>query len=198
MEAIPEISHLQAGSQEAFRQLVMAYQQMVYNTSLGMLQQESDAEDITQEVFISVFQHIREFRSGSALSTWIYRITVNKCMEFIRYKNRRKRIATVLRHFGGSSGRLSEEKADFVHPGVKLQQKELATQLFRAMARLPVRQHSAFVLHKIEGLSYQEIGEVLGLSVSSVESLLFRAKKNLQMYLGAFYEEFREDRGFLY
>lgn len=198
MEAIPEISHLQAGSQEAFRQLVMAYQQMVYNTSLGMLQHEPDAEDLTQEVFISIFQHIREFRSGSALSTWIYRITVNKCMEFIRYKNRRKRIATVLRHFGGSSNRLPEEKADFVHPGVKLQQKELATQLFRAMARLPVRQHSAFVLHKIEGLSYQEIGEVLGLSVSSVESLLFRAKKNLQTYLGAFYEEFRADRGFLY
>ena len=198
MEAIPEILHLQAGSQEAFRQLVEAYQQMVYNTSLGILQQEADAQDITQEVFISIFQHIKDFRAGSALSTWIYRITVNKCMEYIRYKNRRRRISAVIRRFGGSSIRVSEEAADFVHPGVRLQNKELATQLFRAMARLPARQNSAFVLHKIEGLSYQEIGEVLGLSVSSVESLLFRAKKNLQTFLGAYYEEFREDRGFLY
>ena len=191
MEVIPDIIHLQEGSEEAFRHLVKTYQQMVYNTCLGMLQQEPDAEDITQEVFISIFQHIKEFKAGSALSTWIYRITVNKCMEFIRYKRRRKRFSTVIRLWGDSSIRLSEEVVDFVHPGVRLQNKELATQLFRAMARLPVRQNSAFVLNKIEGLSYQEVGEVLGLSVSSVESLLFRAKKNLQTLLGAFYEEFQ-------
>jgi RNA polymerase sigma-70 factor (ECF subfamily) len=113
-------------------------------------------------------------------------------MEYIRYKNRRRRISAVIRRFGGSSVRFSEEAADFVHPGVRLQNKELATQLFRAMARLPARQNSAFVLHKIEGLSYQEVGEVLGLSVSSVESLLFRAKKNLQTLLGAFYDELRQ------
>jgi RNA polymerase sigma factor (sigma-70 family) len=191
MEVIPDIIHLQEGSEEAFRHLVKAYQQMVYNTCLGMLQQEPDAEDITQEVFISIFQHIKEFKAGSALSTWIYRIAVNKCIEFIRYKRRRKRFSTVIRLWGDSSIRLSEEVVDFVHPGVRLQNKELATQLFRAMARLPVRQNSAFVLNKIEGLSYQEVGEVLGLSVSSVESLLFRAKKNLQTLLGAFYEEFQ-------
>lgn len=192
MEVIPDIIQLQAGDEEAFRLLVKAYQQMVYNTCLGILQQEADAEDLTQEVFVSIFQHIKKFKAGSALSTWIYRITVNKCMEFIRYKKRRKRFSAVIRRLGGASGRESEDVVDFVHPGVSLQNKELATHLFRAMARLPVKQHLAFVLNKIEGLSYQEVGEILGLSVSSVESLLFRAKKKLQTLLGSFYDEFQQ------
>ena len=188
MEVIPDIIQLQAGDEEAFRQLVKTYQQMVYNTCLGILQQELDAEDLTQEVFVTIFQHIKKFKAGSALATWIYRITVNKCMELIRYKRRRKRFSAVIRWLGGSS----EEVVDFVHPGVRLQNKELATHLHRAMTRLPVKQQLAFVLNKIEGLSYQEVGDILGLSVSSVESLLVRAKKKLQTILETFYDEFQQ------
>ena len=83
----------------------------------------------------------------------------------------------------------SQPLHDFVHPGVQLENQELATYLFKAIAQLPDNQKAAFTLNKIEGLSYQEVAEVMKLSVSSVESLMVRAKQNLQKILGEYYHE---------
>ncbi len=178
---------LQEGDEEAFKQLVELYQDKVYNTVLGFLHSREDAEDIAQEVFIEVFNAIRKFRGEAKLSTWIYRIAVNKSLEYIRKKNRQKRFAFFANLFEVSdSNKL--QITDFEHPGIQLEHKENARVMFAAIAKLPENQKIAFTLHKVEGLSYQEVCEVMKLSLSSVESLMFRAKKNLQKKLFDFYK----------
>jgi RNA polymerase sigma-70 factor (ECF subfamily) len=164
------------------------HKRMVYNTSLGIVQNTADAEDIAQEVFIQVINSIHEFKGDSKLSTWLYRITVTKSLDHLRAKKRKKRFAFVQSLFG-ENNELTAEQSTFVHPGVQLENKERAAVLFKALARLPENQKAAFILHKTEGLSYQEVAETLNISVSSVESLMFRAKNNLQKYLSDYYQK---------
>lgn len=140
----------------AFKMMVEEWQTMVYNTALGILQNEEDAEDTAQEVFIKIFESVDSFKGESKLSTWIYRITVTKSLDAIRKKTRKKRFA-FLKSLYGSQGELIREPPDFVHPGVKAEQKDLAALLFKALDRLPENQKIAFVLNKVEMLSYKEV-----------------------------------------
>ena len=181
------ISDLQTGAQSAFRELVAAYQDRVYNTCLGLLQNEEDAEECAQDVFIEVYRSVDSFRGESKLSTWIYRIATTKSLEVIRKRKRLKRFA-FLKSITGDQGD-DVQVAGFDHPGVLLEQKENAQALFQAIGQLPESQRVAFTLHKVEGLPYQEICEVMELSLSSVESLMFRARKNLQKTLKVYYEK---------
>lgn len=183
------ITELKAGKQTAFKLLIKEQQSRVFNSALGILQNQLDAEDITQEVFLSVYQHINQFKGESKLSTWIYRITVAKSLEFIRSKKRKKRFALIQNLFGDDGLEPITEVPNFFHPGVQLENKERAAILFAAIAKLPANQKTAFVLHKTEDLSYAEIAEVMEVSVSSVESLMFRARQNLQKLLGDYYEK---------
>jgi len=183
------IELLKQKDESAFSELVSQFGKRVYNTSLGILQNETDAEDISQEVFIEVFQSIESFKGESKLATWIYRIAVTKSLEFIRKKNRKKRLAVVKRLFGSEGVLPQKDKAHFYHPGVQLENKERAAILFSAIDKLPENQKTAFVLAKIEHLSYVEITEVMKISLSSVESLMFRAKQNLQKTLSDYYEQ---------
>jgi RNA polymerase sigma factor (sigma-70 family) len=155
---------------------------------LGILQNATDAEDLTQEVFIQVFHAVKNFKGDCKFSTWLYRITVTKSLDFLRSKKRKKRFAFMQSLFGQESNEPLIEQATFVHPGVQLENKERAGILFKAIDKLPENQKIAFTLNKVEGLSYQEIAEVMQLTVSSIESLLFRAKSNLQKYLGNYYK----------
>lgn len=166
--------------------LVKENQSRVYNVCLSILQNPEDAEDISQEVFIDVFNDIGQFRSESELSTWLYRVSVNKCLEELRSRKRKKRWGRLI-SLGGSF----EDQVDaphFEHPGVLLENKERAEVLFAMMSRLPDKQKVAFTLHKIEGLSYKEISDIMQISLSAVESLLHRAKSNLQKTLKVFYQ----------
>ncbi len=181
------ISDLQSGAQSAFRELVADYQDRVYNTCLGLLQNEEDAEECAQDVFIEVYRSVNSFRGESKLSTWIYRIATTKSLEVIRKRKRLKRFA-FLKSISGDQGD-DVQVAGFDHPGVLLEQKENAQALFQAIGQLPESQRVAFTLHKVEGLPYQEICEVMELSLSSVESLMFRARKNLQKTIKVYYEK---------
>ena len=181
------IKALREGSESAYQQLVDLYQDKVYNTVLGFLHSPEDAEDIAQEVFIEIFSAIGKFRGESKLSTWIYRIAVNKSLAYIRKQKRQKRFAFFSNIFEVSENR-KLHIPDFEHPGVKLEHKENAKVLFAAIGRLPENQKIAFTLHKVEGLSYQEVCDVMHLSLSSVESLMFRARINLQKMLSGFYK----------
>jgi len=160
---------------------------MVYNTAIGILQNTEDAEDVAQEVFVQVYESIKSFKAESKFSTWLYRITVSKALDHLRRKKRKKRFAYVQSLFGANSETIIE-KPDFNHPGIKLDNKERAALLFKAIGQLPENQKIAFTLHKLEGLSYQEISEVMKTSVSSVESLMHRAKNNLKKWLTRHYE----------
>jgi RNA polymerase sigma factor (sigma-70 family) len=175
----------------AFKTIVETWQNMVYNTALGILQNEEDAEDTAQEVFMKVYEAIDSFKEESKLSTWIYRITVTKSMDLIRRKKRKKRFAFIQSLYGKNDDVIIDPP-DFFHPGVSLENKENAAVLFKAIDQLSPNQKIAFVLNKIEGLSYVDIGEVMTLSDSAVDALLQRAKKKLQGNLQEFYSNSKE------
>ena len=181
------IALLKKKDREAFKTIVETWQDMVYNTALGLLQNAEDAEDTAQEVFIQVYESISSFKEESKLSTWLYRITVSKSIDFIRKKKRKKRFAFVQSLYG-KNDELMIDPPDFFHPGVTLENKENATVLFKAIEKLPANQKTAFVLSKIENLSYREISDIMKLSDSAVDALLQRAKKNLQRFLKDFFE----------
>ncbi|MGH2649393.1 MAG: RNA polymerase sigma factor [Ginsengibacter sp.] len=180
------IALLKKSDRAAFKEVVDTWQDMVYNTALGILQNAEDAEDVTQEVFIQVFESVATFKEESKFSTWIYRITVSKAMDHIRKKKRKKRFAFIQSLYGKNDETIIDPP-DFFHPGVSMENKENAAVLFKAMTRLPPNQKTAFTLNKIEGLSYIEIGEVMKLSVSAVDALLHRAKSNLKKILKDYY-----------
>lgn len=181
------IDQLKQGDQAAFKQIVDRWQDMVYNTAVGIVQNPADAEDVAQDVFVQVYQSIDGFKGNSKFSTWLYRITLSKAMDHERRKKRKKRFAVIKALFG-PGGEPVEDPPDFNHPGLDLDRKENAAALFKAMKQLPESQRIAFTLNKVEGLSYQEISEVMETSVSAVESLLHRAKANLRKLLKDFYE----------
>jgi RNA polymerase sigma factor (sigma-70 family) len=182
------IQQLRAGDELAFKFLVENYQDLVYNTALGVVQNSEDAEDVAQEVFIQVYRSIDQFKGDARLSTWIYRITTTKALDHIRSRKRKKRFAFITSLFGPND-ELIHEPVDFQHPGVTLDRKEQAALLFRMIDQLPENQKVAFTLHKTEELSYQEIAGVMQLSVSAVESLLFRARQNLRKLLEKYYQQ---------
>ncbi len=176
------IQELKEGKDLAFKTIVDEYQNMVYNTCLAIVKSEEDAEDIAQEVFVQVYQSIKSFKGESKLSTWIYRIATTKSLDHERKKKRKKRFGFVKSIFGEDS-EIIINPPDFNHPGVALDKKENAAKLFKAIDELPENQRIAFLLNKVEGLSYQEVSQVLQVSVSSIESLLHRAKNNLRKIL---------------
>jgi RNA polymerase sigma-70 factor (ECF subfamily) len=170
------IRGIEKGDEVAFKKLYDLHAVRIYNTALGIMQNKEQAEDITQEVFIAVIKHIGTFKEQSKLSTWIYRITVSKSIDLLR-KDKKWRM--------GNSDGLLIEKSDYTaeHPGLKLENRELAAALWQAILRLSEKQKVAFVLHKIELLSYKEIAEVMEMTESAVDSLIFRARQNLQKIL---------------
>lgn len=180
------IERLKKGDEAAFKEIVESSQGLVYNTALGIVQNPEDAEDVAQEVFVQLYESIKTFKGESKLSTWLYRITVSKAMDHLRKKKRKKRFAYVQSLFGVNE-ELVHDPPDFAHPGVSLDNKEKAKELFKAIDQLPAKQKIAFTLNRIEGLSYQEISEIMKLTVASVESLLHRARKNLRKNLETYY-----------
>ena len=180
------IQQLQNGVQSSYAQLVEAYQHLVYNTVLGIIQSKEDAEDVAQEVFIQVFQSIKQFKGESKLSTWLYRIAITKSLDWQRRKCRKKRFAIVERFFG-TDDTVKHDPPTFHHPGVVMENKEKAALLFKAMTKLPENQKIAFTLNKVAGLSYLDVATVMQVTEASVEALLHRAKQNLRKELAVFY-----------
>ena len=183
------IKQLQSGNQYAFQQLLDDYQQKVFGTCLSFVPNKEDAEDIAQEVFLEVYKSIQKFKGNSKLSTWIYKITTNKCLEFIRKRNTKKRFAFMQSIMGNE---IPMDKTSFFtefnHPGILLENKEKTEIIYKAINTLAENQRIVFTLAKLDGKSYQEIAEITGKSLSSVESVMFRAKKNLQEKLAYFYK----------
>ena len=189
MEEQNFIKLLKEGKQSAFNRLLDDYQQKVFSTCISFVPNKEDAEDIAQEVFLEIFKSISRFKGDSKLSTWIYRIATNKCLEFIRKKNTKKRFAFMQSILGNE---IALDKTtyftEFNHPGIVLENKEKSAIIFKAINSLSENQRAIFTLAKIDGKSYQEIKEITGKSLSSVESIMFRAKKSLKEKLEIFYK----------
>jgi RNA polymerase sigma-70 factor (ECF subfamily) len=184
------IERLKKGNSSAFSELLDEFQQKVFHTCLSFVPNKEDAEDIAQEVFLEVYRSIHKFKGNSKLSTWIYKISTNKCLEFIRKKSAKKRFA-FMQSITGNEIPLDKTNffTEFNHPGILLENKERTETIYLAINSLPESQRVVFTLAKLDGKSYQEIVEITGKSLSSVESIMFRAKKNLQKKLENFYKK---------
>jgi len=184
------IKSLREGSETAFKHLVEQYQQRIVNTCYGFVHNTEDAEDIAQDVFIEVFRSVHNFRADSKISTWLYRIAVNRSLNFIRDNKKRKWFQSFEDAVKAqNSGIQKLEGSEAENPVLEMENQQRANMLNEAINSLPENQKTAFSLNKYEDLSYQEIAEVMEMSLSSVESLIHRAKKNLQKKLHTCYKK---------
>ncbi len=165
-----------------FKEIYEAHKNLVFNLALQYCQNPQDAEEITQDVFLNVHQKFHSFNNQSDIKTWIYRICINKSLDFIKKKNRKKR-AFFFKAFSIDDQKNHLNASDFNHPGVELEQKEAIKGIFKAINQLVDRQKSVIILLKIEQLSVKEASEILEISSKAVESLFQRAKKNLEKLL---------------
>ena len=182
MNELELIQGLKSGDEASFKYLVDTYQDRIFNTAIGIVQNAEDAEDVAQEVFIQVYRSIHSFKGESKLSTWMYRIATTRALDLLRSRKSKKRFGFMQRLFGDDNEPL-HELPDFNHPGIAFDRKENSAKLFKAIAQLPENQKIAFTLHKLEDLSYHKISEVMETSVPAVESLMHRAKQNLRKIL---------------
>ena len=156
------------------------FKDKVYNTAIGYVQNEPEAEEITQDVFVTIFKKAHTFKGKSKVSTWIYRIAVNKALNVLDKRSRRPQLSGEVK---------SNHRVNFNHPGILLENKEKAEYLFRQIDKLAEKQKTAFVLTFVEGLPQKEVAEVMEITVKAVESLLQRAKVNLRKELISIYPE---------
>ena len=181
MEEKELISLLIQKDESAFKWLVETYRNKVYNTVLNILQDEEDADDSAQEVFIQVYESISSFKQQSSLSTWIYRIAVRKALDKLRKRRTRQQLRKFLPWWMPEEKR--SEDRNFYHPGVALEKKQKAAALFKAIETLPENQKVAITLIKIQGMNYEEASKIMNQSIKAIESLISRAKQNLQKQL---------------
>lgn len=173
--------------EEKFKLIVGKNKNKVFNTAFGFLKNREDAEDIAQEVFLEVWNNLDRFREESSVSTWLYRITINKCIDFVRKKNRQNKWAKIVSFFGMN---YLEENAwvQHYHPGLITEEKELAKNLYLCIDKLPEKQKTVIVLTKMEKLSHKEVAQILETTEKAVESLVARAKENLKKNLEIIYK----------
>lgn len=162
----------------AFEELYTLFSAKVYNTALSYAQNENDAEEITQDVFVKIHKNASKFKGNSGVNTWIYRITVNTSLNAIK---KRKRFS-FLSFTNQNDEKTKIDIPDFVHPSLILENKEEGILIFKAIKKLPQKQQTAFILAFVEELPRQEIAQIMETSLKSVESLLQRAKTNLKKY----------------
>lgn len=180
------ISAIKSGDHDSFRILVEKYQERVIRICRGYLGSYEDAEDLAQEVFIEVYRSSSKFRGQSEVSTWLYRIAVNRSLNYLRDNRRKFILSKSSNNFDTSAieNRVSENCADD-----EIAASEQRRVLHQALNSLSDNQKTAFILNKYEDLPYHEISSIMGVSISSVESLLFRAKRNLQKKLLDFFNK---------
>ncbi len=175
--------------EKLYNSLVAEHQEMVINTCYRFVFNREDAEDLAQDVFVEVFRSLEQFREEAKLSTWIYRIAVTKSLDHLRRLKRKKRFSSLKRIIGITDPTEEIAAPSNENPADALAGNERAEILLEALNSLPESQRTAFLLSKQEGYSQQEIADILKTSVSAVESLVHRAKKNLHNKLYAYYSE---------
>ncbi|MFA7273923.1 MAG: RNA polymerase sigma factor [Crocinitomicaceae bacterium] len=165
-----------------FQSLYNEHKNLVFNLALHYVQNTEEAEEITQDVFLKVYEKMNRFKEESSLKTWIYRITINTSLDYIKAKKRNKR------GFFLSAIRLDEptsrvDATNFDHPGVLLENKEATKEIFDAINQLPDDQKTVVLLLRIEHHSMAEVAVIMNKTNKAIESLFQRAKSNLKIIL---------------
>ena len=178
------VDRLQVGSDEAFETLISLYQAPIYNVAYRILGDASEASDAVQETFMKIFKGIKTFRGESGLKTWIYRIAISESLNRQRWWKRWRHHAPISVDDTSPNGaRLVEVRDSRPTPESACAQMEMEREVQRALNGLSFEHRVAVVLRDIEGLSYEEIAETLGLSLGTVKSRLWRARSEMKTKL---------------
>ncbi len=165
---------------EQFEQLYNEHQKLVYNLCLHYVLNPEDAQDITQEVFVKLYQRFHQFNPQAAsIKTWICQIAINQCLDFLKAKKTNKRFGFLTSFFNPETNEPIEAALNINHPGIAAEDKEGLENLLRIIYTLPGNQKTAIILTKIEDRSQKDVAEIMNTSVKAVESLLQRAKQTI-------------------
>lgn len=177
------VTELQAGSDAAFDYLVTYFHASVYNLVCGILGDRSEAADVTQDIFLRVFRGIRGFRRSSSLKTWLYRVSVRQALNHRRWWWRHHRQQVSLETEEAILGHECELRGTEATPFEQCAAHEMQAAVRRALLGVPALFRSAVILRDLEGLSYEEIAEVLEVSVGTVKSRILRGRRMLKEIL---------------
>jgi RNA polymerase sigma factor RpoE len=177
------VRRARAGDLAAYDQLVRLYQERIYSTVYHMTANHEDANDLTQEAFIKAYQALKSFKGGSSFYTWVYRIAVNKTINFLKQRRNRTQISLNDIDFN------AEHDPDLVAlisdktPRREINLAELQEKLNTAMQKLSEPHRLVVTLHDVQGLSHEEIAEIMDCNIGTVRSRLFYARQQLQAHL---------------
>jgi RNA polymerase sigma-70 factor (ECF subfamily) len=170
-----------------FDEIFQRYQSMVFNLTYRVLGDREEALDVSQEVFFAIYRKLSRFRGQSSLKTWIYRIAINRASNRCRWWNRLRRRGTVSldEHLGSNDNRTLSESLESAGttPEEALLLREKRLEIERSLRRLPVQQRVAIIMRDVEGLSYEEIAELLQVSLGTVKSRIARGREELKRRL---------------
>ena len=184
------VDKLKGGDMDAFEELISRYESKVFNLAMRFTRNQEDAEEVLQDVFSTIYSKIEGFRGQSAFSSWMYRIIVNAAFMKLR---KRKQQATVsiedltpaVKQFCMERESLLANRSDNITIN-----KELRDKLEDSIGRLPDQYRAVFILRDVDGLSNQEVSEILGLSIPAVKSRLHRSRLMLRKKLQRYYLEY--------
>lgn len=169
------------GSQQAFRAIVEANQGFVYTVAFRFVQDAQEAEDISQEVFVRLWKNLHTYKQEVKLTTWLYKIVTNRCLDFLKSRHGRQR-----------KNKVDINSTHFVQdrstPEKEFQLQELSGIIHAAAEELTPRQKAVFILRDLEGLSQEEVSETLSMSPGNVKSNLFYARQKMTEKLKAWYQ----------
>lgn len=169
------------GSQPAFRAIVEIHQGFVYAVAFRFVNDQHDAEDITQEVFVRLWKNLHTYKQEVKLTTWLYKIITNRCLDFLKSRHGRQRKNKVDIEGWHDLAYHSTPEKDF-------QQQELSNLIHQAAEELTPKQKAVFILRDLEGLSSEEVSEALSMSAGNVKSNLFHARQKMTEKLKIYYQ----------
>lgn len=186
------IARCQKADIAAFNEIVARYKGKIYNYLYRMTGSAEDAEDLTQEVFVRMYTNIHTFRAEASLSTWLFRIAGNLCVDAFRRKKKERSLVSSLDtplYSDDEDSNATRDVPDMTTaPETLLSRKELGGQIEIALKKLPPKLRSAVILHDIEGLAYEEIATVEKIPLGTVKSRIFNARVALREYLRPYLE----------
>lgn len=183
MTAEFDLGRLKSGDREAFEALVRACEKKVYQLALRYTNNEADAMDISQEVFLRVYRSLPSFKGESAVTTWVYRITVNTAIDMTRKRARRRETSLTVYSDEDEESKPRDLTDERYAPEQEYEKTELRERVASAIAALPEDYRQIVILRDVNGLRYDEIAEILSVSEGTVKSRLFRARDKLRSLL---------------
>ncbi|HOQ17167.1 MAG: sigma-70 family RNA polymerase sigma factor [Epulopiscium sp.] len=177
------VKRAKKGNISAFEELIIEHESKVYNIAYRILNNEEDAKDLSQEVFIKAFNSLHKFREDSSFSTWLYRIAMNTCIDELR-KRKGRESYSIDRDIQTDEGTIPREFQDKqLNPEEELMNKELASQIQWALNHLSETYKEVIILRDFQGFDYKQISQILGCSLGTVKSRISRARTELKNVL---------------